>query len=234
MTAGARKGAPEANHRERNESGDSKLSEFIFDLNWGNYFPYTLSENERIELVNARTAQQFILDHQAETFEVEHWGERFFNEGPSMAKRRYYEKVGDNFLFINKGKPIGLVIGTLIDGTSYYLRYGMILKEFQSNGRIQNFVSYILKVLTDHQVNRVETDIAPSNLVNIHLFNKLQFNMTGLSLSERWGALIHFTKILNVSAENVFLDQFCAGTRPQKEKPQGKLIPLTKKQGGLP
>jgi hypothetical protein len=60
------------------------------------------------------------------------------------------------------------------------------------------------------------------------VFNKLEFNVNGIALSERWGTLIHFTKILNSTGEKVFLDQFCVGTRPQVEVSSSNVISINK------
>ncbi|MEY4616358.1 MAG: hypothetical protein RJB66_1318 [Pseudomonadota bacterium] len=234
MKAEALNNAPEATKETNHQNSERPLSEFIFDLDWSKVFPYSLTTFDQIEIIDASTAQQFILEHHKSTFQLEYWGNRFFTEGTSDAKLRYYQKIADHFLLTHQGQPIGLVIGTLMDGHSYYLRYGMILRDFSSAGRIQGFVKYLLSVLATHHIDRVETDVSPANLVNVHVFNKLQFNITGLNLSERWGALIRFTKILNSNAEIIFLDQFCAGPRPQMDSPMGELIPITKKQGGKP
>lgn len=234
MTAVSRKDKANASYKADEKKSSITLSEYIFDLRWASHFPLSFAGNETVELVDFLTAQNFILQHSEEVFEVERWGHRFFVENNTPSKVRYYEKIADHFLFKINGQAIGLVVGTLIDGHSYYLRYGMILKSFQNSGRIQKFVAHIMTILKRHGLHRLETDISPSNLINIHVFNKLEFNISGLGLSERWGSLVHFTKILNEDAENIFLEQFCTGPRPQKAlRPLGSGS-KNKKQGGLP
>lgn len=232
MLQKSRSAAAAAPNKESHPHSSRSFSEDIFELDWTEYFPCLLGGEDAVERVDYQTAVQFILAHQTETFEQERWGHRFFNDQGSPAKQRYYERVADHFLFKQKGLPVGLVVGTLIDGHSYYLRYGMVLRNFQNGGRIQNFVNHLCAILKKHGVHRVETDVAPSNLVNVHLFNKLQFNISGLSLSDRWGTLIHFTKILNEEAEIIFLNQFCAGPRPQMEKARPALVLVNNKPGG--
>jgi hypothetical protein len=95
------------------------------------------------------------------------------------------------------------------------MRSMAILPSFQGQGLFQDFLSHLFNVLKAHGVNRVTGDVSPSNLVSSHIFNKMQFNVTGYTVSDRWGALTQFTKFLNPRTEAVFLDSFCAGIRPQ-------------------
>ena len=64
-------------------------------------------------------------------------------------------------------------------------------------------------------VERVEADTSPANMATMHLLTRLRFNMTGTTLSERWGAHVHFTKFLDERSEGVFLEQFCSGVKYQ-------------------
>ncbi len=148
----------------------------------------------------------------------------FFEEEFTAAKQRYYQEMADCFMFYKGELCYAVFIGTPTDWSSYYLRYAAFIKDFRNGGRFQQLVSHFIHILKANSVVRIETDIAPSNLANIHLFNKLQFNITGITLSERWGALVHFTKILDLTAEKVFLDQFCVGTRPQTEASSANVI----------
>jgi hypothetical protein len=49
----------------------------------------------------------------------------------------------------------------------------------------------------------------------MHIATRLKFNQTGTLLSERWGAMVHFTKFLSEEKEEVFLRQFCSGVKYQ-------------------
>jgi hypothetical protein len=45
----------------------------------------------------------------------------------------------------------------------------------------------------------------------MYVLTRARFNITGSLMSERWGALIRFTKFLNERGEDTFLQQFCRG-----------------------
>jgi hypothetical protein len=211
------------------------FSEKIYALNWHKHFPLQLTENEDVRIVSFSDAFNFIKENHTNIFAEDLWGNPFFNEDNPTAKKRYYEEMSDCFLFFKEQKPYAVIIGTVCDWSTYYLRYGAFLKDFQGGGRVQTFLNHIILVLQNNSVIRVETDIAPSNLINLHIFNKLQFNMTGLNISDRWGALIHMTKFLNAKAEQIFLDQFCVGIRPQLDRGLAEVIPInrTKERGNL-
>jgi hypothetical protein len=109
-----------------------------------------------------------------------------------------------------------LLICTPLDWSSYYVRSAALLPEYQGRQAIQHFLSGVLfPELTRAGVERVELDTSPSNLAMMHIATRLRFNPTGTLLTERWGALVHFTRYLAADSEQVFLDKFCAGPRYQ-------------------
>jgi hypothetical protein len=216
------------------QNSNSSLSERIYGFSWSNYFPLKLNEDEDVVIVEFKKAIEFIKENHNQIFDENLWGNPFFKAENNESKQKYYELISDCFLFLKNQKPYALIIGTLTDWSSYYLRYGAFLKEFQGGGRVQSFLNHIILTLKNNSISRVETDISPANLVNLHVFNKLQFNISGINLSERWGSIIHMTKFLNLDAERVFLDQFCAGVRPQLENKLADVIPIKKtKERGI-
>jgi hypothetical protein len=64
-------------------------------------------------------------------------------------------------------------------------------------------------------VERVDVETSPSNLATMHIMNRFRFNVTGQVLSERWGALVKFSKFLDGDCEKVFLRQYCTGIKYQ-------------------
>lgn len=206
----------------------NSFSTRIYGIEWSQYLPLQLSEDEYVFLADFATASQFIKTNHTSIFELDQWGNPFYNEENNETKKRYYAEMADSFIFCKGTEIYGIIIGTPVDWSSYYLRYGAFKKEFRNGGRTQKFVSYLIQILKQNSINRIETDIAPSNFANIHVFSKLQFNINGMTLSERWGALIHFTKILNPNAEKVFLDQFCVGSRSQLNESNSNVIPINR------
>lgn len=192
------------------------LTEKIFGLNWSEYFPLELGNpGEFIQIADLKTSSDFFKKNYESIYQKNIWNSPFLSSGSSITKEKYYETAGDFFAFMDGNKVTGIFVGTLVDWSTYYFRNCSILPEYQGGGRYQKLLKHLLMILKKHSVERVEGDIAPSNLGHIHVLNKLGFNITGLNLSERWGSLVHFTKYLNPTHESVFLDQFCEGVRPQ-------------------
>ena len=141
----------------------------------------------------------------------------------SAAKTRYYEVFGDFFEFFHGDELAGLLVCTPTDWSSYYIRSAAMLPKFQGRRIVQHFYTSVLfPTLQRAGVERVEFDTSPSNMAMMHIATRLRFNNTGTILSERWGAMIHFTKFLAVDKEEVFLRQFCAGVKYQTRERAGQ------------
>jgi hypothetical protein len=227
MNMSARKidiGSSQVDTVENKKSFSSRM----YGFDWGQYFPMKISEDEEIRMVNFEVAASFIKENHAEIFEQDQWGNPFLKEDSQKSKQYYYEEMADCFMFCKGDINYGIYIGTPIDWSSYYIRFGALIKAFRNGGRTQFLIEHIVNVLRMNSFGRVETDVAPSNLANIHVYNKLQFNINGITLTERWGALLHFTKYLNLTGEKIFLDQYCVGTRSQTEAPKDNVISINK------
>jgi len=131
------------------------------------------------------------------------------------AKNRYYEEYGDVFVFEHGNKTVGLLVCTPVDWGTYYIRFVAVLPEYGGRKLFQTLLPVLLDVLSASVVERVEAETSPSNLAFVHIMNKFSFNVTGTVLSERWGALVRFTRFLDGNSEDVFLRQFCTGVRYQ-------------------
>lgn len=194
------------------ESGSTR----IYRIDWNKYFPHKIESTPlTITRGNYDLAVEFMKLHFKEIHQVSD-DEKFLPEDYSESKRRYYKEFGDFFFFRDNDHLVGFFVGTLLDWSSYYIRNCSILPSFQNKKIYQNMISRLLDGLGENNVDRVEVDVSPSNLAAIHIFNKLKFNVTGTTLSERWGSNVKFTKFLNHKNETVFLDQFCYGVRPQR------------------
>lgn len=209
-------------HAEGAAAHGSGLTGELFGISWETYFPHKLGDtNVKAVHCSFSEALDFLKLHYNRINGIDPSTSAFFNNESNEQRRRFYERCGDFFLFVDGSKTVGSFCGNPIDWSSYYLRNVAILPEYQGFGLFQSFMSYYISVLAKHGINRVETEVAPSNLINVHVFNKLQFNVSGYANTDRWGTFIQFTKYLNPDCEAVFLDRFCSGIKPQARTPGG-------------
>ena len=188
----------------------------LLEIEWNHHFPLNLETCKcTIRLVEPEIAFQFINQNYHEIFELELWKNPFFTEQQTEAKTQYYKECGDFFMIYGGELPIGILVGTLTDWSTYYIRSAGILREHQGNGTIALLLTYLAKILMASGINRIEADASVSNSASIQTLLRSRFKVTGMQLSERWGALLHFTNFLSAPGEKIFLDQYCHGARLQ-------------------
>jgi ribosomal protein S18 acetylase RimI-like enzyme len=191
----------------------SKLSSFLWDLDWHHYFPKTL-DGIRAEYATYDEIADFVATHYVELFETNEQSP-FSGGQVTAARRRYYERTGDFFAFRDGGMTVGVLVCNPIDWGTYHFRSTGILPAYQGRGLLSLLFVQLLEILAVHGVERVETETSPSNLPVVSILSRLGFSVSGSLLSERWGAQTRFTRFLNKQNEEVFLEQFCAGKKHQ-------------------
>jgi ribosomal protein S18 acetylase RimI-like enzyme len=195
-------------------SGVRRLSEVLWDLDWSRLLPLDVGDGVLVTASSIEEALPFIQAHYAEIFEESPDDHRFWREPMSQARVRYYQQA-DFFEFKRAGQTVGLMIGTITDWSTYYIRSAAVLKAYQGLHLVQRLVRALCGWLKEAGVMRVELDTAPSNLAMVQIVTRLRFNLSGTILSERWGVNTRFTKFLDQTAENVFLRQYCSGVKYQ-------------------
>jgi ribosomal protein S18 acetylase RimI-like enzyme len=212
----------------QNETGKLKksdgLTKRVLDIDWLNYFPLLLSSHEEIRESDHKTVLGFMNQNGNNIFNRSTEENGFMLEKHNPAKTNFYDEAGDFFVFLSHQEIVGTFVGNVSDWSTYYLRSCAIIPEFQGRGYFSKFLQHLISVLKKHGVKRVEGDVSPSNIAEVHLFNKLNFNVTGYRASDRWGSVIHFTKFIDEENEVFFLDRFCDGVRPQLERTAHSLI----------
>lgn len=211
-----------AHNLQRNEPELlTPMSQQLWGIEWSAHLPFENGGFD-VRLSNYARAKDFVGEHYATVFEEGDSPSPFATD-LSPAKTRYYETFGDFFEFFHGDELGGLLVCTPTDWSSYYIRSAAMLPKYQGRRIIQHFYTSVLfPVLQQAGVERVEFDTSPSNMAMMHIATRLRFNNTGTILSERWGAMIHFTKFLAADKEDVFLRQFCAGVKYQaRERVQG-------------
>jgi ribosomal protein S18 acetylase RimI-like enzyme len=194
----------------------SRFSQFVWELDWSEILPQVLTDDGiAVEYSTVERAFSFIGKNFAIMFEENSEHSPFLPQKVSEPRIRYYEQVADIFEFKQKDKSVGFLICTPGDWSTYYIRFVAILPEYRGRGLFQRFLPHLFEILRGVGMERVEAETSPANLAFVHLMTKFAFNVTGTTLTERWGALVRFTKFLDARSEEVFLHQYCTGIKYQ-------------------
>ena len=187
------------------------LSQSFWNLDWRLFLPVELTtDGFAAHFSNYDSTLPFVRDHYRSIFqEKEETPFSSTNLGPN--KERYYRGAGDFFEIKKDERTIGIVVGTPVDWSTYYVRSAAVLPAFQAKQLGSRLLRFMFPVLAAAGVERVEADTSPSNLAAMQLLTRLRFNVTGSVLSDRWGAQVRLTHFLDRQAEDVFLQQFCTG-----------------------
>lgn len=191
------------------------LSEELWGIRWSEHLPLDLGGGASVHASNFARAMPFIRAHYAAIFEDD-GSSPFKSDVLTVQKARYYDLCGDFFEFVHEGSTIGVLVCHPSDWSTYYVRSTAVLPAHQGRQLVQKFFTRLaFEKLAGVGVERVEIDVAPSNLAMLHVATRLRFNPNGTVLSDRWGALTRFTKFLNTRAQHIFLEQFCSGVTQQ-------------------
>lgn len=196
------------------------LSKTLWGIDWSEHLPLAMGDGIVVHASTFERSLPFIREHYAAIFH-EDAQSPFSTTRVGSQKERYYRLAGDFFEFKDGEKTIGLLIGTPVDWSTYYIRSAAVLPEYSGRRTIQDLLPVMFGVLRVAGIERVEADTQPSNLATMHILNRLHFNVTGTSLSDRWGAQVHLTLFLNEVCENVFLSRFCAGVGYRRRTDSG-------------
>jgi GNAT superfamily N-acetyltransferase len=195
-----------------------RFSSAVWKIDWEEQLPLPLGTGIVAQSGCLSRIAAFIARHASEIFEEDPATSRFLPQRMTQAKRRYYERFADIFEFVDGERTAGVLVGTPVDWSTYYVRFVATLPEYRGRKIFQAFLPRLLRILGTAGVERVEAETSPSNLAFVHIMNKFAFNVTGTVLSERWGALVRFTKFLDSESEEIFLRQYCSGVEYQRRR----------------
>lgn len=190
------------------------LSQMLWGIDWSVLLPLTMGDGIVVHGSTFEQALPFIREHYAAIFH-EDAHSPFSTSRAGSQKERYYRLAGDFFEFKDGDRTMGLLVGTPVDWATYYIRSAAVLPEYAGRRTIQDLLPMLFDVLRSAGIERVQADTNPSNLATIHILNRLRFNVTGTSVTDRWGAQVHLTRFLDEDCEDVFLRQFCGGVKYQ-------------------
>ena len=197
-----------------------QLSETLWGIRWEDILPQQVTRDVTVVASSFDQARPFIETNYSTIFE-DGGDDRFFNSQSRTLKARYYRVAGDFFEFKQGPRTVGLLIGTAVDWSTYYIRSAASLPEVQGSQMIQRFFTAMFAHLQAAGVERVEAETSPTNLAVIHLLSRMRFNPSGTVLTDRWGALLKLTRYLDEGAERVFVNQFCSGVHYQTKDHAG-------------
>jgi hypothetical protein len=204
--------------RTEEPSRSPTLSEKLWKIDWSKYLPVKLGDSGiTLDQGSYEVNSRFAAEHLPEIYETDRFSSAFRAGETNDAKPIYYRELVDFLSFIEEssGRLIGIATGLPSDWSTYYIRHCALIPEMQGKHVGHHYIAVLIAALTDAKVSRLECDVSPANLLNINMLNKHRFNVTGVTLSERWGSLLRLTRFLDRECETVFLDQFCWGVRHQ-------------------
>jgi Acetyltransferase (GNAT) family len=177
----------------------NKLTHQIFGIDWNDYFPARF-QNLEVQTTSAELGFQF-LESRAKDIETQCVGTGFYDDFFPEQKRNYYNVAGDFFFFMKDGSPVGIFVGTPFDWSSYYFRFVWIDPIHRGGGDYSELLSLLCEKLKLRNVARVFADVSPYHRQQSRMLHRLKFVVTGMNLSERWGHLLQFTRILSETVE---------------------------------
>jgi ribosomal protein S18 acetylase RimI-like enzyme len=206
-----------------------KVSRLLWGVDWAECLPRAVTRDGiELHVSSIELAMLFIAEHYTEIFEQDLASDRFFSEPFEGAKLRYYQ-ASDVFEMKDAGRTVGLLIGAPSDWSTYYIRSMAVLPAFSGRQLPQTVLPFLFGHLSQAGVRRFEAEASPSNFATMLVLTRMHFNVTGMILSERWGALCRLTKFADERAEGVFLEKFCSGIRYQQRHRGGN---KTEQRGG--
>jgi hypothetical protein len=186
------------------------MSQRWWGLDWSTILPWTIGDvsvehgsfDEVVPFLEANYARLFGEPNQ-----------HFLIEEMTEAKRRFWAEA-DVFIFRRAGEMIGYWGGHPSDWSTYYCRTMSILPEFRESRLATELSNRICQTLArtsgadGSTVQRIEVDASIANIPMTRMLLGLGFIVTSTSVSERWGTLLRFTKLLREDAARVFRQQF--------------------------
>jgi hypothetical protein len=205
----------------RSTSPPAKLSARFWGLDLAKTLPRVLSR-DGVEAVPGELGR--VCEFLAEAFPTFSEGELDAAPDPRMveAKRDYLCRVSDLIELRHEGRTVGAIVGAPEDWSSYYVRILAVSPAYQRPGLTRRFArECLLEPLAAHGVERVVADTWPTNIAMSRGFTEMHFHVTGHLLSERWGALVRYTKFLDPVREAAFERRFAAAlpSRPGRRTP---------------
>ncbi|HYX37610.1 MAG TPA: GNAT family N-acetyltransferase [Oligoflexus sp.] len=112
----------------------------------------------------------------------------FKDQSSSEARKRYYEELGDFFVFRDEScgnRVMGMAAGTILDWSSYNFRNIAIHPDYQNLGLYPLFFDLLAEIMKSYGLKRIEGDVAPSNQHHLHVLNGMGCVVSSLGHASR-------------------------------------------------
>ena len=190
----------------------------LWGLDWSAVLPWTFGD-VTVEPGTFDEATRFMEAHYATCFPPAAGGLPFTADPMTPAKRRFGEAM-DVFLMRHEGGVIGLLMGHPTDWSSYYLRSAAMLPAFRDRHVMGRALTALEAPLRRSGVARVEAEVSVGNAPALQVMARLGWLVTATSNTDRWGAMLRFTRLLGADAEDAFVQHFCAIDTRARPAPQ--------------
>ena len=128
---------------------------------------------------------------------------------PPQHLRAALQQHSERFVFYNEAdEPVGWSIGEQTDPDAFFMRWTGILPAYQKRGIYAAFLRHLLAYLQALGYERVTSNHMVNNRAVLIAKMKAGFIATGMSLDERWGALLWLTYYLDDAAAEGFRSAF--------------------------
>ena len=123
--------------------------------------------------------------------------------------RDAFQSHTEQFVFYNaKNEPIGWSIGQQREADTFIMLWTGILPAYQNQGIYSAFLRRLLDYLRTLGYARVTSNHMVNNRAVLIAKLKAGFIATGMSLDERWGAILWLTHYLDETVEEAFRRAF--------------------------
>ena len=204
-----------------------RLSEILWQRDWLDRLPITLSGSNLIaDRCSIEEAAGFIREHFPELTEERYAGTPSA-QSVQEAKARYIA-LSDAFAIRDQDRMVAAFVGAPEDWSTYYCRVFAILPQSRRPRLTLKIAEEVLfPGLADVGVERIEAETSPVNRAMTNFFLASGFCVTGQRVTERWGALVRYTKFLRSAEFGSFAERFSA-VAPKAIGPRP--IPQTKER----
>lgn len=172
---------------------------------WGLEWPTWTCNGVTIEPTTFEAVTPFIAEHYPSIFATE--PNRFLEEKLTPAKRHFLAEC-DVHQFRADGRVIGIAMGHPTDWATFYVRSIALLPKYRGRGVARQYFHELGSTLGAAGADRLEIETSAGNTPMNQLLLKHGFVITGTLNTDRWGAVLRYTRFLAPEARRVFDRQF--------------------------